>query len=217
MAAELLWPLGWVVCAGAVCALAARLARLPSIVAYLLAGLLLGPVLGLAGESPALGMLSKMGVALLLFLVGLELSFDKVRAVGGVALVAGLGQVVFTAAGGMLLCLLMGFNRMESLFLSVALTFSSTVVVVKILGDKNELDTLYGRIAVGIFLVQDLVVVLVLTVLTGLEGAGNAGLQGAALGIFKAFGGTALLLGLAVAASRFVLPRPFAWASKSPA
>jgi len=222
MAAELLWPLGWAVCAAAVCTILARIARLPSIVAYLIAGLFLGPLLGLVEESSALAGLSKMGVALLLFLVGLELSFDKLGAVGGVALVAGLGQVIFTAMGGMALCLFLGFGFMDSLFLSVALTFSSTVVVVKILGDKNELDTLYGRIAVGIFLVQDLVVVLVLTVLAGLQGSSeqgmtNAGPWGIAASIVQAFGGTAFLLGLAVAASRFLLPGPFSWAAKSPA
>lgn len=222
MSTDLLGSLAWIVVGAAVFALLGRALLLPSIVAYLIVGLLLGPVIGVVQPTPALKSLSEIGVALLLFLVGLELSFDKLRAVGKVALVAGLGQVVFTAVGGIGLCLILGFNFMESLFLSVALTFSSTVVVVKILGDKNELDSLYGRIAVGIFLVQDLVVVLVLTVLTGLQGlpeagSAEAGIWPVAMSIAKAFGGTALLLALAVAASRFLLPRPFSWAAKSPA
>ncbi|HCN76418.1 MAG TPA: portal protein, partial [Verrucomicrobiales bacterium] len=104
------------------------------------------------------------------FLVGLELSFDKIRDVGKVAVVAGIGQVVFTAAGGLILCWLLGFPLMEAVFLSVGLTFSSTVVVVKLLDEKGELDSLYGRIAVGIFLVQDLVAILILTFLAGLGG-----------------------------------------------
>jgi Kef-type K+ transport system membrane component KefB len=207
--------LGWIVVAAAAFALLARVVRLPAIVAYLVAGLAIGPGLGLVEPSAALELISEVGIVLLLFLVGLELSFDKIREVGAVALAAGLGQVVFTALGGLLFCWLLGFSMLESLFLAVALTFSSTVVVVKILTDKNELDSLYGRIAVGIFLVQDLVVILVLTVLTGLRGGVDG--AGVALGIVKAFGGMGLLLGVVLVASRFVLPRPFAWVASSPA
>jgi Kef-type K+ transport system membrane component KefB len=206
--------LGWIVVAAAAFALLARVVRLPAIVAYLLAGLAIGPGLGLVEPSAALDMVSEVGIVLLLFLVGLELSFEKIREVGAVAVAAGLGQVVFTALGGLLFCWLLGFSWMESLFLSVALTFSSTVVVVKILTDKNELDSLYGRIAVGIFLVQDLVVIVVLTVLTGLRGGVDG--AGVALGIVKAFGGMGLLLGVVLVASRYLLSRPFAWVASSP-
>lgn len=221
----LLIPLGWIVCGAAVCIVLARFIRLPSIVACLIAGILLGPVFGLVEDSPALKVISEMGIVLLLFLVGMELSFDKIREVGPVAVAAGLGQVVFTAVVGWILCMILGFGLLEAVFLAVGLTFSSTVVVVKLLTDKNELNTLYGRIAVGIFLVQDLVVILVLTVLTGLAGAGD--FQGAeagattdwgalALGIGRAFGGMLLLLGVVLVASRWVLPRIFALVASSP-
>lgn len=196
----------------------ARMIRLPSIVACLVAGLFLGPVFGLIESSETIDLIAETGIVLLLFLVGLELSFDKIRDVGPVAVAAGLGQVVFTALGGLLFCWLLGFGLMDAIFLSVALTFSSTVVVVKILTDKNELDSLYGRIAVGIFLVQDLVVILVLTVLTGLTAGGgeNAGAGAVVWGIAKAFGGMTLLLGVVLLASKFLLPRPFSWVASSP-
>lgn len=212
--------LGLIVLAAALFAFLARRIGMPSIVAYLIAGLFLGPVTGLVGMSESLGLISEIGIALLLFLVGLELSLDKIRDVGRVAVVAGIGQVVFTAIGGFLLCFLLGFDPMEGIFLAVGLTFSSTVVVVKLLDEKGELDSLYGRIAVGIFLVQDLVAIFILTFLAGLGGAGEKGVAldlGAVLkGLGSAFGGMVLLLGIALAAARWILPRPFAWSARRP-
>ncbi len=211
----LLVNLGIALVAAAVFALLGRIIRMPSIVAYLLAGVVLGPMTGLVEFSSADGLIPKLGIVLLLFLVGLELSFDKIRGVGSVALAAGLGQVVFTAAGGLALCTLLGFTFIESLFLATALTFSSTVVVVKLLQEKGELDTLYGRIAVGIFLVQDLVVVLMLTLLTGVGRHEEISWELMGRGVGAAFGGTLVLLALVLLASRHVLGRPLAWAARS--
>ncbi len=208
------------VCAAVLVALG-RAVRMPAIVVYLLCGILLGPVLGWVEMGDGLGLVSELGIALLLFLVGLELNFAKIRDVGKVAILAGIGQVVFTAAGGYALCWLLGFGMMEALFLATALTFSSTVVVVKLLDEKGELDSLYGRIAVGIFLVQDLVVILILTFLAGMGGAeGGKGVEmdagAVGMGLAKAFGGMALLLVLSLLASKYILPRPFAWAARRP-
>lgn len=198
-----------------------RAVRMPAIVVYLLGGVLLGPVLGWVEVGEGLALVSETGIALLLFLVGLELSFAKIKDVGKVAIVAGVGQVVFTAAGGYVLCWLLDFGMMEALFLATGLTFSSTVVVVKLLDEKGELDSLYGRIAVGIFLIQDLVVILILTFLAGMggvDGGGGAKIDAGAVGIglAKAFGGMILLLGLSLLASKYLLPRPFAWAARRP-
>ena len=194
--------------------------RVPSIISYILAGLAVGPILGLispdALDDEAISTVSEMGIVLLMFLVGLELSLDRIRQVGKVALAAGIGQVVFTAAGGLGLCRLLGFDWMESIFISTALTFSSTVVVVKLLDQKNELHSLYGRIAVGIFLVQDLVVVVVLTFLAGLGSNESLDASTIALGLGKAFGGMALLLIVCLVAAKHLLPRPFGWAARSP-
>lgn len=212
---QFLQSLGFIIVGGAVFALLGRLIRMPTIVAYLFAGLFLGPVSGLVETSPALELISEIGIALLLFLVGLELSFEKIAKVGKVAMVAGIGQVVLTALGGLLFCYLLGFPFMESLFLATGLTFSSTVVVVKLLDEKKELNSLYGRIAVGIFLVQDLVVILILTFLAGFSGE-ETKIGNLAWGFFKAFGGMALLLAAVLTASRYLLPKPFAWASGSP-
>jgi Kef-type K+ transport system membrane component KefB len=194
--------------------LLARHARVPSIVVYLITGLLLGPVTGVLEMSESVRLISEFGIVLLLFLVGLELSFDKIRDVGRVAVVAGLGQVVFTAAGGVGLSVLLGFTLVEAVFIGTALTFSSTIVVVKLLDQKGDLDSLYGRIAVGIFLVQDLVVVVALTFLAGLGGDALS-FGSISRGVLLAFGGMALLLGGALLAGRYVLPRVFGWMSVS--
>lgn len=212
----LLRSLGTILIAAAVVVVVAARLRIPSIVAYIAAGLVLGPVTGLLTVGDAIHVIAEVGIALLLFLVGLELSLDKIRDVGRVAVMAGLGQVVFTAVGGLLLALLLGFTFMESVFLGTALTFSSTVVVVKLLDQKKEIDALYGRMAVGIFLVQDLVVIVALTFLAGLGDAEALTAASVGTGLGMAFGGMALLLAAALLSARYILPRVFAWVAGAP-
>lgn len=194
-----------------------RLIRMPAIVVYLLCGILLGPVAGWVEVEDGLSLVSEFGIALLLFLVGLELSLDKIRDVGKVAVFAGIGQVVFTALGGYGLCWMLGFGVMEALFLAAALTFSSTVVVVKLLEQKGELESLYGRIGLGVLLVQDVVVIVLLTFLAGFS-KGSEGVDLAAVGggLLRAFGGMIVLLAIALVASKYLLPKPFKWAARSP-
>jgi Kef-type K+ transport system membrane component KefB len=213
--AVLLRSLGLILVAAGAAVLIGRPLQVPSIVAYIAAGLVLGPVTGVLEVDEAVHIISEAGIALLLFLVGLELSIAKVRDVGRVAVVAGLGQVVFTAAGGFGLAWLLGFGAMESIFVATALTFSSTVVVVKLLTQKRELDSLYGRIAVGIFLVQDLVVIVVLTFLAGLGQPEELDAARLGLPLLRAFGGMIVLLAAALLAARYGLPRLMGWAASS--
>lgn len=214
---DVLHQLGWIVIAGLLFAFAGKAIRMPTIIVYIFAGLLLGPLSGLLEVDHPLEVISELGIALLLFLVGLELSLEKVRDVGKVAIAAGIGQVVFTAFFGFVLCWLLGFEIIEALFLATALTFSSTVVVVKLLDQKGDLDSLYGRIAVGIFLVQDLVVIVFLTVLAGMAGGGEDAEAWAIIqSVLMAFGGMILLLTGILLASRYLLPKPFAWAARNP-
>lgn len=213
---QLLRDLGWIVVMAATFAFLGKWLRMPSIVSYIFAGIAIGPIFNLVEVGDSLYLISKLGIALLLFLVGLELSFDKIRDVGRVAIVAGLGQVVFTALGGLLLCLGLGFDFMSALFLAVGLTFSSTVVVVKLLDQKGDLSRLYGRIAVGIFLVQDLVVIAVLTLLSGLSDSEGLTWSGVGAGLARATGGMLLILAVVLLASRYLLPRVFSWAARSP-
>jgi Kef-type K+ transport system membrane component KefB len=132
-----------------------------------------------------------------------------------VALTAGVGQVVFTAAIGFGMAILLGFTTMEAVFLATALTFSSTVVVVKLLDQKKHLHTLYGRIAVGIFLVQDLVVIVVLTFLTGLGDPQSYSLANMTWGVARSFLGMGFMLAGALLASRYLLGTVMAWVAAS--
>jgi Kef-type K+ transport system membrane component KefB len=141
--------------------------RQPLIVAYILVGILVGPsVFGIITVRDEVDLLAQMGISVLLFVVGLKLDLHLIRTMGPVALATGLGQVVFTSVIGYFLSLALGFSPVTALYIAVALTFSSTIIIVKLLSDKREIDALHGRIAVGFLIVQDIVVVLVMIGLT---------------------------------------------------
>jgi len=150
--------------------LALRL-RQPPIVGFIIAGILVGPsVLNLIRSVDQVHILAEMGLALLLFVVGLKLDVGIIRSMGPVSLNIGLAQVVFTAIGGYILSYSLGMNKMTSLYVALALTFSSTVIIVKVLSDRRETDSLHGRIAIGLLIVQDILVVLVMVFLSAFSG-----------------------------------------------
>ncbi len=122
-------------------------------------------------------------MALLLFLVGLELSVDCIREVGRTAAVVGSAQMAATFLLGGGLALGLGFSPVESLFVGLAVTFSSTVVVVKLLEEAGNIATRYGRLSVGVLLVQDVGVALALTVVAGMGAGGESASPGRQLGI----------------------------------
>lgn len=159
----------------------AQLLRQPLIVAFIVVGILLGPsALGWVRHSSEIELFSRLGIALLLFVVGLKLDLHIIRTVGPVALASGLGQVIFTSGIGYLIALALGMSHVVAIYVAVALTFSSTIIIVKLLSDKREVDSLHGRIAVGFLIVQDIVVVLVMIGLTAFgrtAGEVNMGLE----------------------------------------
>jgi predicted Kef-type K+ transport protein len=116
-------------------------------------------VFGLVQAHDQIDLLAQVGVAVLLFAVGLKLDLKHIRHIGPVALATGLGQLSFTIVIGFGIVTALGRDWMEALYVAVALTFSSTIIIVKLLSDKRELDSLHGRIAVGFLIVQDLAVV----------------------------------------------------------
>lgn len=146
-----------------------HLLRQPMIVSFLAVGVVAGPsALGIVQSHEQIEVLAELGVALLLFLVGLKLDPKLIRSLGGVALATGLGQVLFTSVIGFGIGLALGLSVVTSIYVAVALTFSSTIIIVKVLSDKREADSLHGRIAVGFLIVQDLVVILAMMVLSSL-------------------------------------------------
>jgi len=158
-------------------------------------GIIAGPsVLNIARSDAQIDLLAELGIAVLLFLVGLKLDFNLVRTLGPVALVTGLGQVVFTTVFGFLIALALGLDPRTAIYVAIALTFSSTIIIVKLLSDKREIDSLHGRIALGFLIVQDVVVVLAMIVLSAIGVGAAAEGQGAVVDVLRVIGfGVAML------------------------
>ena len=170
------------------------LLRQPLIVSFIAVGIIAGPsVLNIARSDEHIDLLAELGIAVLLFLVGLKLDLKLVRTLGPVALMTGLGQVIFTTVFGFLIAMALGFGVTVSLYVAIALTFSSTIIIVKLLSEKREIDSLHGRIALGFLIVQDIVVVLAMIALSAL-GVGAAG-DSALTDVLLVFGyGAAMLV-----------------------
>ena len=184
-------------------AVAVRL-RQPVLIAYIIVGVLVGPAgFELVRAHDQIDLLAQIGVAVLLFLVGLKLDITHVRHIGPVALATGLGQLGFTILFGFLLILALGKGMMEAVYVAVALTFSSTIIIVKLLSDKRELDSLHGRIAVGFLIVQDIAVVLAMMAMSALRGTADAAVWEVAGLLLARLSVAALLMFMLM---RYVLP-----------
>jgi len=200
--------------AAGVLGLVAHSLKQPLIIAFIAVGILVGPAgLKWVTIGSEIDLLSKVGIALLLFTVGLKLDLHVIRTMGPVSLATGLGQVIFTSVIGYVICLALGLSHLSSIYVAVALTFSSTIIIVKLLSDKREIDSLHGRIAVGFLIVQDLVVVMVMIVLTAF-GAGQRSGEWAKDIFMVAAQGAALMLVLGLL-MRYIIPPVFQRASKS--
>ena len=177
----------------------ARWLRLPIILGYLVGGIAIGPYgLGLVHDVETIDNLATIGVVLLLFTIGLEFSLKEVLRIGKVAILGGIAQIVLTAAVGLGLGRLVGFHMLEAIFFGFLIAISSTMVVLKLLMERGELDTTHGRIMIGILLVQDLSVVPMMIIMSAM--GGEAGELWVSLGIaaLKAvlFLGVMLVLGI---------------------
>lgn len=178
--------------------------RLPMLVGLLFAGVVVGPqVLGLVEATHEIELLGEIGISLLLFVVGLKLDPRLVRRLGPVVLVAGSIQVTVTAGLAYAIASAFGLDQAPALYLAAGTAFSSTVVVVKLLTDRGQVEQLQGRVALGILIVQDIVVVALMVVLASFDPDGAVSL-GRQLGMIS-LRGAALLAGVALLA-RFVLP-----------
>ncbi|MCF7799232.1 cation:proton antiporter [Candidatus Woesearchaeota archaeon] len=138
----------------------------PLLIGYIITGVLVGPIFFNVLSNPGnYQVFAHIGVAFLLFIVGLQLNPKLIKDVGVISLVTGLGQIIFTSFFGFLLNSLLGFAWIPSILLAVAFSFSSTIIIVKLLSDIHGLEQLYGKISLGFLLVQDLVAVILLMVL----------------------------------------------------
>ena len=191
----------------------AKLLRQPIIVSYIIVGILAGPTaFDLVSNAEEIILFAKFGIAILLFLVGLKLDFHMIQSTGKVAAIGGIAQVVFTAAVGFGIALLFGFDVTTSLYIAVGLTFSSTIIIIKLLGDKRQLDRLYGRIAVGILIIQDILVVVAMVVIVTIGTPGANAIES----LTQTFIGSIIFLGSVALFTRFFLVKILDWIAKSP-
>ncbi|HSI90066.1 MAG TPA: cation:proton antiporter, partial [Adhaeribacter sp.] len=190
-----------------------QLLKQPLIVVFIALGILVGPsVLNIVRSKDNIDLLAQIGIAILLFIVGLKLDLRIIRSIGKIALITGLGQVIFTSLIGYFIGLALNFSSMHSFYIAVALTFSSTIIIVKLLSDKKEIDSLHGQIALGFLIVQDIVVIVVMIVLSALKQPGEGPM---AISIGKIFlaGGSLLLVTLVF--MKYIIPRLSAFLARS--
>lgn len=158
--------LGIIIIVATILAYIAKLIKQPFIPAYIFAGLLLGPIAGLVTNDSTISQLSEIGIACLLFIAGLEIDFNRLKSVGLISILGGGIQILILFGIGYGLGLFFGFTNIVAVYIGLILAFSSTMVVVKFLSDKRELDTHHGRIALGILLMEDFIAITALTILT---------------------------------------------------
>ncbi len=199
-----------IVMAGAVAIVAHKL-RQPLIIAYILTGVFAGPsMFGLAQSFEIFEALSAIGIAFLLFIVGLNLDWRHIKEVGTVALLAGFGQMVIISAAGFGLAQWLSFDLTSSLFLGLAFAFSSTIVSVKLLTDHQAIGRLHGRIAVGILIVQDVVAMLLLLLLSAYADGGSL-----AVVVTSTLIKGVVVIGVLWLLARFIIPHLFRFAASS--
>jgi Kef-type K+ transport system membrane component KefB/Trk K+ transport system NAD-binding subunit len=180
--------------------------RQPLIIMFLATGILAGPsFLGIIQSYEQIELLAHIGIALLLFIVGLKLDLNLIQTTGPVALATGLGQIVFTSIIGFVIAIVMGMSYLSAAYVSVALTFSSTIIIVKLLSDKKEIDSLHGQIALGFLIVQDIAAILALVGLTTL--GSSVGGEGMGYLSFLMIGAKGVgLLGAVALLMKYVIP-----------
>jgi Kef-type K+ transport system membrane component KefB len=195
-----------------VVAVLSQVARQPLLLAYLVAGFIIGPHgFEWITDTHSISTISEIGLVLLLFMIGLEIDLKNMLSAGRV--------ILCTAAAQILGCVLLGWlvfdwfgpaqNRLEALYLGVAAAMSSTVIIVKILYDKRELETLAGRVTLGVLVLQDIATILFLAV--------QPSLKNPAIGpLAHALGNVILLLAVAFLTSRHVLPPVFRSVARQP-
>jgi Kef-type K+ transport system membrane component KefB len=199
--------LSLIVILAAIAALILRLFKQPHILAYILVGILITPIFKVITNTNIIESISTIGIAFLLFIVGMEMDFKKLKNVALVSTGGGLIQIVILFFIGFLASLLLGYTNIEAVYIALLISFSSTMLVIKLLSDNREINTLHGRIVVGILVVQDIVAILALSILASIDGF-NWALMGIALFKFGA------LFGVAYLCSKFIFPWLFKFAAE---
>jgi len=208
-----IFELSIVILAAAGLGILARFLKQPIILAYIFTGIIIG-AFGLSHviNKEFFSVLSEMGLMFLLFLIGLEIDYSSLKMVGKVSIWVGLGQIIFAFIPGFYLTKFFGFNALQSAYIALALTFSSTIIVVKLLSESRQTNSLFGKISIGFLLVQDVVAILVLVFLAGIQESGKVEPAGIILALLKG----AVLFALMLFIGRKFAPPLFDKFAKSP-
>ncbi len=187
----------------------AKALKQPLIISYILMGILIGPILGLLHDMSVVTILAEIGIVFLLFIVGIELDLKRLKDVGSMATIGAVIQMVLSFLLGFEVFRILGFSTMVSAFAGIVILFSSTMVVIKLLADKAQLDTLHGRIVIGTLLVQDIVAVVILSII------GSSGGDFSILSLLMSVGIGLLVFVVAYAFSKIIFPKIFKFAASS--
>ena len=186
----------------------AKVLKQPLIPAYILTGILIGPYLDLITNTDIIITLSEIGIAFLLLIVGLEIDIRRLTDVGVVSVIGSLTQMLIIFTISFIIAVFLSFKQIESIYLAIIIAFSSTMIVVKLLSDKRQIDTLHGKIIIGFLLMQDIAAIFVLSILTTLDGFSLSTLF---LSIIKG----AIVFLIAALAGKYLFPKIFTFAAKS--
>jgi Kef-type K+ transport system membrane component KefB/Trk K+ transport system NAD-binding subunit len=177
----------------------------PLLIGYILTGILAGPLfLDILSSNENYQAFAHIGVSLLLFIVGLNLNLKLIKEVGLISLVTGVGQVLFTSIIGFGIGYMLGFGIINSIIIAIALTFSSTIIIVKLLSDKKDLETLYGKISMGFLIVQDLIAIIILMIISSLISSKSESLT---LKLFETLIFAIVSIIITIILSKWILPK----------
>jgi Kef-type K+ transport system membrane component KefB len=179
----------------------------PTIIAYILTGLLLGPVfLDIVTEEGLVELMAELGLGFLLFLLGIKMRFDDIRNILRPIVNIAVWQTVLQTALAFAVAYVLGFSLIETIIIALATVFGATPIIVKILTDKDEITALPGKIDVGVLIVQDIYLVFILAMLSagGLTSVTDIGLTLATITVMMSF-----IAIFSLASSRYLLPRLF--------
>lgn len=191
-----------------------KLNKLPLIIAYLLVGIVLSAIAIFSFNQSAVSVFPDVGIAFVLFLIGMELDLREIGSLGKPILISGLVQIIISGIAGVTLASLFGFKGPEAFYLGIGLSFSSTVVVVKMLLERDDLTSLYGKLSIGITLLEDLVAIILLMFLSLNSSVTHFSLSDSYPLVVLILKGLALL-GIAFVCAKYILPKVFKAVSDS--
>jgi Kef-type K+ transport system membrane component KefB/Trk K+ transport system NAD-binding subunit len=213
MAEEIFIQLALILIIAFITAYIVRSFKQPIIIGYIIAGIIISPfIIHFGASQDIINVFSEFGIAFLLFIVGLHLNPKVIKEIGAVSFVVGLVQVILTFGIGLLAGMyILGWGFIASVYVGIALAFSSTIIIMKLLSDKRQLDSLYGKISIGILILQDFIAIAALMFISSFSGGNEFG---------SSFGLQNLLVGIGVIlflffAGFFILPRLIRTVAKS--